>query len=261
MNRTTLFGAAALLALGAFGCASEDPASQEADATEIPSEFDFQLPGPGDEMERIDAMGVALTSTVLMNRDRDPLAKNAPPGGADNDNRYQAATPDVHKSLKTPAIFLHFLRSLHLYWRDHLKALGYEPCSKWALPPLKVVATPCTLQKLRMADGSEGPRVMDAVIPDYITVDIGKPLGFPNGRTPWEPISDKVVAMGFLKMGGKCPNGPCNIETFSAMPLQVPTNDRPFHEDTFPYLAEPWFYPPSADAPFWPTAARMDKAE
>jgi hypothetical protein len=228
-------------------------------------------------MARVDAMGVALVSTVLMNRDRRP-------SGEDNQNQYQIDTPDVQKNPRTLLTFVHFLRTLHKYWREQLEAVGFEPCSKDILGI--VTPTPCTLAKLRFDEdpNKEGPRVIDAVLPDYITLDFDEPNRFPNGRTPWEPISDKVFALGFLKMGGKCPGLDtmlgvpeeskrrvlrkdgvpiCTVETFADAHLQVHENDRPFFPNQFPYLARPWFYPAATNGTpyYWPTARRLERAE
>ena len=266
----------ALVALVAAGCAGDGVASDSANETEARDLYDFQLPSSEDKMVRVDAVGVALISTVLMNRDRTT-------SGGDNQNRYQAATPDVQNEPSTLLGFVHFLRALHKYWHDDLDRQGFEPCSKKVLG--KILATPCTLQKLRFDEDpdKEGPRVMDAVLPDYITLDFDQPLRFPNGRTPWEPISDKVFSLGFLKMGGKCPGIDqlpevsedtkarvprdedgvpiCTVETFANIPLQVAKNDRPW-EDGFPYLARPWFYPAEEDGSyFWPTAERLELPE
>jgi len=263
----------ALVCLSA--CAADDPAvDSEGDETRE-STYAFDLPPAGAEMVRVDAMGVALVSTVLMNRDRTP-------SGDDNKNQYQIDTPDVQNNPKTLIGFVHFLRSLHKYWHDHLAHVGFEPCSKKLLGV--IAATPCTLQKLRYdEDGAEeGPRVMDVVFPDYITLDFDQPLRFPNGRTPAEPISDKVFALGFLKMGGKCrgidtlpgvsaatkarvprdaDGDPiCTVETFADIPLQVARNDRPF-ESGFPYLARPWFYGKQKVSYYWPTSARLEQPE
>lgn len=270
-----LLGALALMP----ACSSvteDDVDSQEGAQTESRDTYDFQLPGPNDEMTRVDAMGVALISTVLMNRDRTP-------SGEDNHNQYQIDTPDVQNNPKTLFTFVHFLRTLHKYWRDQLDDTGFEPCSKSILGI--VSASPCTLAKLRFDDGSEGARIIDAVLPDYITLDFNQPNRFPNGRTPWEPVSDKVFALGFLKMGGKCPGVDrlagvsdevkrrvprdrdgvpiCTVETFANVGLQVTENDRPFYKDAFPYLAKPWFYPEAANGTpyFWPTAHRLETFE
>jgi hypothetical protein len=259
--------------LGLLAC--DSPGTQDGNANEVNYEYEFDLPAAGDEMVRVDAMGISLLSTVLMNRDRRP-------DGADNKNQYQIDTPDVQNNPRTLLGFVHFLRALHKYWHDDLERLGFEPCSKKVAGV--IVATPCTLQKLRFDESSaEGPRVIDAVLPDFLELDLDQPLRFPNGRTPSEPISDKVFALGFLKMGGKCPGLDqlpevsnetkqrvprdadgvpiCTIETLSDIPLQVSRNDRAFRS-RFPYLAEPWFYPvDDGDNYFWPRGERLETPE
>jgi hypothetical protein len=149
-----------------------------------------------------------------------------------------------------------------------------------------VASTPCTLQKLRFAEdlNKDGPKVIDSVLPDYITLDFNEPNRFPNGRTPWEPISDKVFALGFLKMGGDCSGAErlpgiteeqkrklprkdgkvvCTVETFADAGLQVTKNDRPFFENQFPYFAKPWFYgEQAAGTPYyWPASRRLERPE
>ena len=276
MNYRELSGACVML-LAASCAGPSSPQSSDSNVTESPDSYDFQLPAPGDTMVRVDAMGVALLSTVLMNRDRTP-------SGDDNNNQYQATSPDVQNNPKTLTGFIHFIRALHKYWHDDLDRQGFEPCSDSILG--QIIATPCTLQHLRHDEDPDvkGPRVIDAVLPDYITLDFDEPLRFPNGRTPWEPISDKVFALGFLKMGGACPgidsmegvsedtkasvprDGDgvpiCTVETFADLPLQVPTNDRPF-ADGFPYLASPWFYPEAGEGTtyFWPKETRLELPE
>jgi hypothetical protein len=267
---------------GAIACAraNDDTSSAEGADTASEGDYDFQLPEEGDQLVRVDAMGVALISTVLMNRDRTPT-------GADNQNQYQIDTPDVQNNPKTLKGFVHYLRALHEYWADSLAKLGFQPCSE---KPLGItLAGPCALQQLHFdEDANEvGPRVIDVILPDAVALDFDLPLRFPNGRTPWEPISDKIFALGFLKMGGNCsgvdqiegvpedtksrvPRDPttrapiCTIETLADIQLQVPTNDRPFFQDTFPYLAKPWFYAEQDAAKttyFWPTTARLGKPE
>jgi len=280
LRNTAALASLFVFALGSACTASseDDTGQSEGATTESRDDYDFQLPAPTDKMVRVDAMGIALTSTVLMNRDRTP-------SGKDNKNKYQIDTPDVQNSPKTLFAFVHFLRTIHKYWRDQLKAAGFEPCSKIILGV--VAATPCTLQKIKFAEdpNRDGPRVIGTVLPDYITLDFNEPNRFPNGRTPWEPVSDKVFALGFLKMGGKCPgidtmpraDGEpprravrdrdgvpiCTIESFADAHLQVWENDRPFFTDKFPYLAKPWFYPEATNgAPYyWPTAQRLSRPE
>ncbi len=290
--RGSMGGVFVLAALSAVGCSKSDE-DEGSGAALSDSDYVFQIPAANVKLKRVDAMGVALTSTVLMNRDKD------------NDNRYQEATPDVQLHANTTVSFLKMLRRLHTYWRDQLKDLGFEPCSPGAIPvygiPVSGLAVSCTLQKFKFDEESkeDGPRTIDVVMPDYITLDFDEPLRFPNGRTPWESISDKILAMGFLEMGGNCSgldrapgitdevkrrvprNGNknyrtrtsdgkelvgepiCTVETFVNIGLQVAENDRPFKQTTFPYLAEPWFYGKSTDGPsyFWPIGDRLERPE
>ncbi|HEY8076175.1 MAG TPA: hypothetical protein VIF62_18745, partial [Labilithrix sp.] len=133
--------ASAVVLVACTGGASDDADSDEAAQTgESRDDYDFQLPGPNDPMVRVDAMGVALLSTVLANRDRTP-------SGEDAKNRYQIDSPDVQNNPSTLLSFVTFLHRLHAYWRDNLNELGFEPCSDSVLGV--TIASPCTLQKLR----------------------------------------------------------------------------------------------------------------
>ena len=93
MMRLTTFNLHAFTFLVSFGlvttaCSAEDSVdSAEDDSTgaQTAAGYDFELAGP---YERIDAMGVALTSTALTNRDRRQLLSNDGPGD-DNQNNYR----------------------------------------------------------------------------------------------------------------------------------------------------------------------------
>lgn len=105
-----------------------------------------------------------------------------------------------------------------------------------APPPgtAKVVSvTPCLEQ---IVPGT-GKRVVDLVVPDTITVDLSKPSGFPNGRRLQDPVIDITLAVIFLDMTKHGPS------TFVNLPLNPPSNDRPFRTQ-FPYLALPQGTPP-----------------
>lgn len=255
-----LFATVAALGL-VTGCSKAAQDDGQSGASGISRDaYEFDLTG---DYEVIDAMGVALTSTSLVNRDRTTANE-------DNHNKYQNAAPFVAGYLLT---FRHFLSKMHGAWAAQLRATGFEPCSD-EIPVIDVTAViPCTIQKLRRNATPEGPRVLDVVIPDWVTLSVDKPLGFPNGRILDEQVTDAVLAMGFLKMGGKCPgdtsnkaekdaNGVpiCNIETFRNMSLNPPKNDRAF-SSTFPYLARPWFYDAVKDQEYWPLTARKSTPE
>ena len=89
-----LYASGALLLVAMTTACAENPPKSESNQTGSRDAYDFQLPESGDEMVRVDAVGVALVSTVLMNRDRTATGK-------DNENRYQAATPDVQNQPNT----------------------------------------------------------------------------------------------------------------------------------------------------------------
>ena len=79
-------------ALTLFACSAEDTTDASGDDSteaQTAAAYDFQLAG---SYERIDAMGVALTSTALTNRDRRQLFTNQGPGD-DNQNKFQKDSP------------------------------------------------------------------------------------------------------------------------------------------------------------------------
>jgi hypothetical protein len=245
-------------------------------------DYEFQRDAQGHfvtaGLERIDAMGVALTSTALTNRDKLPddelLIGAGPEGGSDNRNRYQKDSPVTNPVAATGHLvtFRHFLAKMHKGWADQFAALGFEPCSV-DIPVVGKGVIPCTLQKLgNNADPEHGPRVLDVALPDWVTLSIDKPRGFPNGRWLDEQVNDTVLAMGFLKMGGRCPGDKselakkkdgvpmCNVETFKNIKLNPPKNDKEFGA-TFPYLARPWFYDGDKGKPYWPTQRDKPKSK
>jgi hypothetical protein len=167
----------------------------------------------GGEYERVDTTGVPLTSTSLTNRS----------------DEYQLEAPYGAHYLLT---FRRYLAAMHGGWREQLRSLGFAPCS-WSLVGIDAVV-PCTLQRLWPG----GPKALDVIRPDLITLDVDEPIGFPNGRILDEQVNDLVLAMGFLDLGGTCagdPSGVCTLRTFVDIQLNPPANDRPFQAE-FPYL-------------------------
>ncbi len=257
---------ALVLALGAAACTPQEADGDDSTSQLTIAAYDFQLAGP---YERIDAMGVALTSTALANRDRRQLFTNDGPGD-DNGNRFQNDSPvtTVGGAVYHLITFRHYLAKMHGGWAAQLRAKGFEPCSQH-VPILDIEAViPCTLQSLRRNHDPNGPIVLDVAIPDWVTLSVDKPLGFPNGRILDEQVNDTVLAMGFLKMGGACPGDTsgkadlnaagvpiCNVETFKNVALNPPHNDRAFSA-TFPYLATPWFYDSTRGFEYWPVTPR-----
>jgi hypothetical protein len=82
--------------------------------------------------------------------------------------------------------------------------------------------------------GTNGLTLRSMIVPDTLKLDLSRPAGFPNGRTPTDPVIDITLAMLFVdfSVSGQSPR------TFANLPLNPPANDKPF-TDTFPFLAPP----------------------
>jgi len=268
-SKHPLLAALLLSFAGASACSAEAGGESEGDEStdaQTIAGYDFQLAGP---YERIDAMGVALTSTALANRDRRQIfTQNGP--GDDNGNRLQKDSPvtEVSAAAYHLVTFRHYLAKMHGGWAAQLRAKGFEPCSRH-VPLLDIESViPCTTQRIRKNHDPSGPIVLDVAIPDWVTLSVDAPLGFPNGRVLDEQVNDAVLAMGFLKMGGECPGDTsgkadrnrdgvpiCNVETFKNVALNPPKNDRDF-VPTFPYVPTPWFYDAEPGYEYWPKRPR-----
>lgn len=100
-------------------------------------------------------------------------------------------------------------------------------------PPLSQATvqsvTPCLDQ---VVPGTGGRTLVDLIVPDTITVDLDAPSVFPNGRRLQDPVIDFTLAMALLDMDVHSP------QTFINIPINPPTNDRPFRTE-FPFLALP----------------------
>ena len=82
-----------------------------------------------------------------------------------------------------------------------------------------------------------GTTVAGAVVPDTLTLNLGAPSGFPNGRTLPDPVIDVTLAVIFLDLSVHSPT------TFFEIPLNPPANDVAFRSG-FPFLAAPQGSPP-----------------
>jgi hypothetical protein len=90
---------------------------------------------------------------------------------------------------------------------------------------------PCLSQVI---PGTGGATPASLVIPDTLKLDLSKPAGFPNGRRLEDPVVDILLAALFLDV-----NAPGqSAATFASLPLNPPTNDRPFLS-AFPFMAAP----------------------
>lgn len=129
-------------------------------------------------------------------------------------------------------------------------ALGLAGCGGESLPsarePVVVAPTPPPPTGARNYDvvpcfAQDTPigsaNVARLVIPDVLTIDFSLPPGFPNGRGLTDPVVDRILAMLFLNLRVH------SINTFANLPLNPPTNDRPFRS-AFPYFAPPQGTPP-----------------
>lgn len=245
-----------------IGFSVDEPVAEQNAPTHF--EYTFIDGDPVVDYTRIDAMGVALTSTALTNRE----------------NAYQLATPYIlgekiktRKNLFNPfnfddiqlnylLMFARHLESMHDWEHSDnaLEANGFEVCTlgpnespnkdamSWgfgfdklvdALGLVEVLGrmARCVLQKA----SDSGLRVIDIVTNDWITIDVNRPAGFPNGRLPSEQINDLIFAMGFLKMGGSCPGGSCTLHSLANWGLNQRGNDpEAVMPKRFPWLALPW---------------------
>ena len=95
--------------------------------------------------------------------------------------------------------------------------------------------TPCLSQNVPLVDKT----VAQLFIPDTLTMTIGSPRGFPNGRKLPDPVVDITLALIFLDLNAEG----LGIGTLAGIPVNPPSNDRPFR-GSFPYLAVPQGNPP-----------------
>jgi hypothetical protein len=91
-------------------------------------------------------------------------------------------------------------------------------------------------------------RTIEVALPDYLTIELDDPAGFPNGRVLHEQINSLMFAMAFLDQGGDCGEQECNLHTlWHRDDFLKPVNDVPFFgaekigepAREFPFLAPP----------------------
>jgi hypothetical protein len=94
-------------------------------------------------------------------------------------------------------------------------------------------------------------RTISVAIPDWLTIELDKPAGFPNGRVLHEQINSLMFALAFLDHGGNCQDSAgnmseCNLHTlWRRDDFLKPQNDVPFFgasaigdpPKSFPFLA------------------------
>lgn len=100
-----------------------------------------------------------------------------------------------------------------------------------APPPAQTASfdvVPCFTQQVL-----PGRNLAGLVIPDVLTIDTALPAGFPNGRTPADPVIDRTLAMVFLDLTRH------PIDTLHNVPVNPRGNDKPL-PTAFPWLAGPF---------------------
>lgn len=146
------------------------------------------------DYERVDRAGMPAVNTALI------TSKNA----------YNLADPvdDIDPANPFVAEIVASIDGLHAALDGELTGLGLTPCA----------SADCVAQG--------GP----LVLPDTLKVDTQMPAGFPNGRTPSDPVMDITLAVLLLDLG---------VHTaVDLVGVNPPENDVAFDSE-FPYLADP----------------------
>lgn len=163
-------------------------------------------------------------------------------------------------------------------WTPSLEAMGLDTCDEFGFSDDEIF-TPdgidlealepeqCFGQKVLWQDPQEQERefyrrVIAISVPDYLTVDITRGAGFPNGRVLHEQINAMMFAMAFLDHGGRCtvattgdgegqPTEDCDLYTlWKREDFLKPYNEAPLAGAT--ELGEP-----AKSFPFMPQAHRV----
>ena len=216
----------------------DGPGGPGDDGTEIPGGGEYQFAFAPYAVEeytvKTDHLGFALISTVALNRSDEANCR-----GASN----LGGLLDLARGMVR----------INRMWKDDLQALGYTTCSMdhpdGLSPTLEnaadfLASTPCTTQRVwrTLPNGERvgGDRLVDLITPDFATVHLDDPAGFPNGREPHDQITDLVLASGLIAISEEM--------TLDLVTLNPPENDVPFPEG-FPYLAPRHTTPPWAGEP------------
>ncbi len=149
---------------------------------------------PPEDFAQKDRMGMPAVATALI---------------TDKDD-YNAASPaDDAAGVFAPQIS-EAIAALHGALDDDLVDAGLTPCD----------TDTCIAQAASVA------------IPDVIRIDLTADAGFPNGRTPTDPVVDITLAVIFLDLTVH------ELRTFADLPLN-PTASDVAPPSEFPYFAEP----------------------
>lgn len=261
-----------MMVVPSAGCLTGLPEEQSTGSVVVQAEgfaFDFAEFSPEmyGQLVRIDAAGVPLVATSIMERDRGD-AHHAP-------NSYTDAAPKA--ALSTLRVLKGAAR-LNRMWSDDFAALPHHdgsgrsyigcdaprdeqtelneqtlPCQfqlvTWrdALRPVQVGGSATAQQQMGDDQAAHRPYFLgdrrgsrfapSITAPERLLIKFDEPAGFPNGRLPWEQINDKVFAFGFLPLEA-------NHMTLDQLHMNPYRNDVPFPvqadgRGAFPYLAAP----------------------
>jgi hypothetical protein len=274
MKRTQTLLVLCALVLGT-GCLTTLDGEYAAGSVVQSGEFSFAFsefePKHYDDLPRIDAAGVPLVATSIIERDRGD-EHHAP-------NSYTNSAP--RSALSTIRVLKGAARLTRM-WGDDFARLPHhdgsgQPYAGCQCPLASEEPNeqnlPCQFQRVFWRDAlyvtkPSAGRTADAQLaedeamdrpyalgdeiasrlapsitaPERLLIKFDEPAGFPNGRLPWEQINDKVFAFGFLPLETNGRDGaPMTLDQLHMNPYR---NDVAFPvqadgRGAFPYLAPP----------------------
>lgn len=160
--------------------------------------------------------------------------------------------------------------TIHQSWAPSFQAMGLDTCDDLGANDdwfevtdengqfdfSKLEPEQCFFQEVLWPNPETGAlertrHTIEVAIPDYVTIELDQPAGFPNGRVLHEQINSLMFALAFLDHGGECEDNAgnvsdCNMHTlWRRDDFLKPQNDVPFFGATvigepaasFPFLA------------------------
>lgn len=174
------------------GSTTVDPTA-EPTTGEPDDEFEFDL-SPPEDYAQIDRMGMPAINTAVISSKDD----------------YNEAMPTDDMAGDFVDEIVANLDGLHMALDDDLVGADLVPC----------LLDDCVAQAAPL------------VVPDVLTIDLGGDAGFPNGRTPTDPVIDVTLAVILLDLGAP------GQDATTLVGLNPTANDVPLPDD-FPYFAPP----------------------
>ncbi len=167
---------------------------------------DFRNNAAGD-YTRVDAAGVPGVSKFLVPSTEASAYNDASPNSTGSANAFTSSIAALHTALDA----------------DITGRLNFDVCT----------GNNCVQQ-----DYQTGSTVQSLFQPtDRLTVTPTAAQGFPNGRSPSDPVMDILLAVMLLDLeGGDCSGVPCTSRSLLTPPTNPPANDAAF-STSFPYLA------------------------